>query len=396
MESNRLKKAGGGSAARFVKPRLEALEDRSVPALVVTDGTMGATPAALVNALVGQGITVSNITYRGTQMSSGIFTGGTGIIGFESGIILSNGHAKAVVGPNNGLDSASFDNGLPGDAQLDALSGGGRPSFDATVLEFDFIPQGQTLRFNYVFGSEEYNKFVTGGFNDVFGFFVNGQNVALIPGTNTPVSIDTVNLNSNRQFYINNAPAGDPFPATPPLLNTELDGLSVVLPVTVAVNPGVVNHIKLGIQDIGDAFFDTDVFIQAGSLAAPPKPAFTAYRPFRYAFRSLEQNEGLSGPLPLGGPATAPTLDGNLTLLNIGNADATGPLRVEFINLPPGVQVLNASGIDPATNRPFITVPVNVLPAGGAIALRVPVKLSDPLREPLGTFFVGPYFVDVT
>jgi hypothetical protein len=111
------------------------------------------------------------------------------------------------------------------------------------------VPEGSTLTFTYVFGSEEYNEFVKAGFNDVFAFFLNGSNVALLPGTSTPVGIDTINRNTNPQFYSNNADQTDPFPATPPLLNTQLDGLSKVLTVTAPVNPGVVNHIKLAIAD---------------------------------------------------------------------------------------------------------------------------------------------------
>jgi hypothetical protein len=381
-----------------VRPYLEKLEDRLVPALVVTDSL---TPQALVNNLLGTGVTASNITYAGTPLSSGTFTGGTGIIGFESGVVLSTGHAVAVVGPNTS-GSTSFSNGVPGDPQLAALAGVPvGQTFDATVLEFDFIPKGTQLKFNFVFGSEEYNEFVTSNFNDAFGFFLNGTNVALLPGTNTPVSIHNVNLTTNPQFYINNALPTDPFPATPPLLNTELDGLTKVLSVTATVNPGVVNHIKLGITDVGDSAFDSDVFIQAGSFQAPPPalPAaaanLMAYRPLRYGFRSLEQNEGISGPLPVGGAAAVPTFDGNLTLLNFGPGASTNALMVEFANLPQDVQVVNATGVDPTTNLPFILVPAMTVPGGGTEALRVPVKISNPDNLPLGTFFEGPYFIDV-
>jgi hypothetical protein len=396
-------------ARRCFRPWLELLEDRSVPAgLVVNDMTAGVTAASLVATLLGPGVSASNITYQGNNVSSGTFSGGTGIIGFESGIILSSGQANAVIGPNDGNDTASFDNGLPGNAQLDALVPG-NPTFDATVLSFDFVPQGSTLKFNYVFASEEYNKFVGQTFHDVFGFFLNAQNLALVPGTNTPLTIDTVNAGnpangtpaSNPQFYINNAPASDPLPA-PVQLNTEMDGLTVVLQVTANVIPGVTNHIDLGVEDVGDGLFDSNVFIQAGSFAAPMAPAFQAYRPFRYAFRSLEQNEGKASPtspvgtaiLPLGGGADVPTLDGNLTLINVGTLAATGPIQVDIGGLPQGVTVVNANGIDSANNEPFITVPVSSVPIGGVV--RVPIKISDPLNQPLGTYFVGPLDLSVT
>ena len=104
-------------------------------------------------------------------------------------MVLTSGDINNVVGPNND-GGADRRRGHAGDPDLDRLTG--EPTFDATVLEFDFVPNADTLFFSYVFGSEEYNEFV-GSFNDVFGFFVNGQNVALIPGTNTPVSINTIN-----------------------------------------------------------------------------------------------------------------------------------------------------------------------------------------------------------
>src|SRR5437868_6229053 len=90
----------GTPAIRHCRPRLEVLEDRFVPALVVNDLTTGLTPAALASFLAGSGVGISNVTYQGTNTSSGEFSGGTGIIGFEQGIILSTGQAKDVVGPN--------------------------------------------------------------------------------------------------------------------------------------------------------------------------------------------------------------------------------------------------------------------------------------------------------
>jgi hypothetical protein len=377
-------KAPRGTRPRYHHPKVEELEQRDVPALSVTDLTMGLTPTQLVNNLLGTGVTVSNVKFTGAPVAAGTFTGGTGIIGFESGIVLSTGHAVGVVGPNVAANepSPSFDNGQPSDPQLDTLIPN-PPGFDAAVLEFDFIPQGSTLDFNFVFSSEEYNEFVGQSFHDAFGFFVNGQNTAFIPGTTTPINVNTVNLTINQQFYINNATTADPTPATPPLLNTDMDGLTVVLPIHAAVNPGVVNHIKLGIEDAGDPILDSDVFIQAGSFSAPPgqppptppTPAsLNAYRPLRYAFRSLQG-----------------TFAGNVTVLNVGQSAATGgSVTVDFVDLPQGVTIVNATGKD-TSGDPTITVPVSILPAD--VPLRIAVVAANPLRKPLGTFFVGPYFL---
>jgi|GEM_PF-1879060 len=240
--------------------------------LVVTDLTAN-TPADLVRTLLGDGasgVSVSNIKYTGTADSAGFFTGGTGIIGFESGIILSTGSVRNVIGPNQFPD-ISKDNGLPGDGQLNELIPG-LTTFDATSLEFDFVPKGDVISFQYVFASEEYNEFVYSVFNDVFGFFLNGKNVALLPGTNTPVTINNVNGGhpfgtnpTNPQFYINND-----LEDGGAVLNTEMDGLTVVLSVQAPVKAGQLNHIKLAIADASDHVLDSNVFIKAASFVDQP------------------------------------------------------------------------------------------------------------------------------
>ena len=239
--------------------------------LVTADLNSGLTATDLADMLMGGGITVTNVVYTGDNVAAGTFSGGTGIIGFESGIILSSGDVANVVGPNT-YDGTTTDNGMPGDADLDLLIPG-YTTYDATVLEFDFVPTSSVVTFEYVFGSEEYNEYVNSPFNDVFGFYINGVNCALIPGTwvNTPVSINNVNGGNpfgtdanNSEFYRNND-LYDPGPAT---INTELDGLTVVLSVTTTVNAGETNHIKLAIADAGDYVLDSDVFIKAESFVA--------------------------------------------------------------------------------------------------------------------------------
>jgi len=78
------------------------------------------TPEQLVYKLLGSGITVSNISYSGASQSAGTFNGGTGIIGFEEGIVLSSGDIVNAVGPNKS-DFITTDNQLMGDSELDTL-----------------------------------------------------------------------------------------------------------------------------------------------------------------------------------------------------------------------------------------------------------------------------------
>jgi hypothetical protein len=245
------------------------------PGLSTQDLNSGLTPANLVTALLGPGVTVSNVTFTGTNVAAGTFAGGTGIIGFESGIILSSGSVGFVPGPNT-QDSTSGVNLGFGDPDLAGLIPG-YTVYDACVLEFDFQCTGtQIIQFQYVFTSEEYNEWVNSPFNDVFGFFLNGVNIALIPGsTGTPVSINNLNcdnpynppLGSFCNLYINNRCADIPpglFPCTG-VRDTEMDGLTVVLTAAGTLNPGV-NHIKLAIADAGDQVLDSNVFIQGQSF----------------------------------------------------------------------------------------------------------------------------------
>lgn len=228
-------------------------------------------PSVLVNVLMGTGVSASNITYAGTGQSSGTFAGGGQAFGINSGIILSTGLASGVEGV--ATDTSSTCNNLPGDTDLAALEGlPVSDLYDATVLSFDFIPTYNTVSFQYVFASEEYNGWVGSDYNDVFGFFVNGTNVALIPGTTTNVSINNVNDCVNPVYFIDNI--GSPEGGTcavvrsPAGLATAMNGLTTVLTATAAVNPGVINHIKLAISDVGDCLMDSNVLIAANSFTS--------------------------------------------------------------------------------------------------------------------------------
>lgn len=237
----------------------------------VSDG--GPTADALVNQVLGSGVTISNVSSRGCTGGLGTFAGGTGIVGIESGIILSSGDIANVVGPND-VPDAGTECGIAGDADLDALlhaqpGATGATTLDAAVLEFDFVPTGSTVAFQYVFASEEYPEFVGSDFNDVFGFFVNGQNYATVPGTNLPVAVNNVNGGDpsgsfapvNEVLFVDNE-FGD--------FDTQADGFTQALSFTAPVNAGVTNHIKLAIGDTSDGKLDSWIFIAAQSLSSTP------------------------------------------------------------------------------------------------------------------------------
>ena len=232
----------------------------------------------LLQCLIGPDVTVTNAVLTAAPGAAGLFSGGASVIGIDQGIVLSTGDITTLVGLNL-LDYTSTDNGLGGDAQLDSLIPG-YTTFDAAVLEFDFTcSQPTVVSFQYVFGSEEYNEWVASPFNDVFGFFLNGQNIAITPAScsapDIPVAINNVDCGNpflpplggpNCDCYRNNA-----LPDGGGLINTELDGLTQMFYATATIQPGV-NHMKLAIADAGDRILDSDVMLRCQSFtcASPP------------------------------------------------------------------------------------------------------------------------------
>lgn len=246
------------------------------------------TPTQLVqNVLLGQGIQAFNITYTGYGNAIGKFYSVNTGLGIDSGVVMTTGSVIAndpngfgnlgPMGPNtSGSDGVG--NNLPGDPDLDAI--GNTNTNDAAVLEFDFIPLSDSVKFRYVFGSEEYDDFVN-SINDVFAFILSGvsvplapTNLALIPNTSTPVSINNVNNGpafgpafatgpcTNCAYFHDNPMTAGPYP------QLQYDGFTYVLTARYPVQCGETYHIKLAIADASDDIYDSGVFLEAGSFSA--------------------------------------------------------------------------------------------------------------------------------
>lgn len=236
---------------------------------------------ALAQRLVGTGVVISNVNLIAAPSATGFFNNISGTsIGIDSGIVLTNGLAKSI-GANWGLDGngttlaqnalADTDNGLLGDGDLATSIGVNRDdTHDATVLEFDFVPLGDSIKFNYVFSSEEYTPAWVCNFNDAFAFFISGpgivglKNIALVPNTTLPVSIFNVNqvpgggCPNNVAYYVNN------------LLNPFFthDGHTLRFTAVAQVQPCQTYHLKLVIADVIDHAVDSGVFLEAKSLSS--------------------------------------------------------------------------------------------------------------------------------
>ena len=226
------------------------------------------TAAGLAQDLAGTGVTVSNVTFTGAPTQAGyIHLVDPAVVSFTDGIVLSSGYIADIVGPNKSEGTTGVMTGFS-DADLTAIIAGSATvnpmTYDAAVLEFDFVPTASTVYFTYVFGSDEYLEWVN-LFNDVFGFWVNGTNCA-VTGNGHPISIDTINSTVNSNLYRDNG-FWNP-PASP--INIEPDGLTVELICQASVTPNVTNHMKLAISDTSDQILDSVVLIKAGSLSIVP------------------------------------------------------------------------------------------------------------------------------
>jgi gliding motility-associated-like protein len=244
---------------------------------------------AMVDLLVGQGVTYTNPTLNCPSLASGRFSNGlaSGLL-IDSGIVLTSGTLKSTLLANGiNLPASNFastnSNTNNGDANLANAAGvsnsGNFGLHDLCKLEFDFVPSSDTVKFNYRFGSEEYPQFNCSDFNDIFAFFINGPgypiptNVAIIPNTSIPVSINSINSGAGLNSFCTNLGPGSPF--TGLYVNNAnssqivYNGLTVKMQAKFVVQPCSTYHMKFAIADLFDNLFDSGVFLEANSFASP-------------------------------------------------------------------------------------------------------------------------------
>lgn len=235
-------------------------------------------PELIQDVLLGSCVSASNVTNIGAAAAFGHFTNGS-TIGFEEGIIMSTGNAVDAPGPENGIVTTAHN--TPGDPILTAL--GGFTTNDAAIIEFDFVSPSDFVSFEYVFASSEYANYTCGSVNDVFGFFITGPgfapgtNVALVPGTSTPVSINTVNQGFPSGFNdeINCTDLDPNYSSYSTYFNNNIGGSEIgyngytdVFTVELDLVPCETYHIKMAIADGGDSVYDSVVFLKAGSFTS--------------------------------------------------------------------------------------------------------------------------------
>ncbi|MCI5058734.1 MAG: OmpA family protein [Flavobacteriales bacterium] len=249
---------------------------------------------SLIQNLVTDGIILKSYSINQSEHSEAIgsFEDSTLGLGLEKGIILSSGSVRPVFQKNDsskltGVQSAEGTKILKGKdhemqekskfyqvskghqiLELEAILGA--RTFDGLRLELELIPTSDTLSFRYLFGSEEYDEYVGSTFNDGFAFFISGpglsknENLAVIPGTQTPISINNVNNGNpgnpklkpkNPTFYVKNED-----------LKIQYDGLTTLLEIKQKVEPGKTYVITIVIADIADGIMDSGVLIENSSI----------------------------------------------------------------------------------------------------------------------------------
>ncbi|MGP8215653.1 MAG: choice-of-anchor L domain-containing protein [Bacteroidia bacterium] len=282
-------------------------------------GNYGSITYLVNHVLLGNGLTATNVSINGPDTSYGFFNGITSNIGMDSGLIMTNGTITLANGPNQKgsygdksdgkYTSYNYCNecateGWPNastyqDSDLANLIGEPlNKTYSCNLLQFDFVAVSDSISFQYVFGSNESPCWAASSYVDDFGFFLSGpgitgqtglngwkysnnaENIALIPGSTNPVDINSVNCSSNSGYFICNYPnSGNGCsvpctncPASAAATSVGYSGFSTVFTAKALVQCGKTYHIKLGIANITNAFFDSGVFLKAGSFVPNTTP----------------------------------------------------------------------------------------------------------------------------
>lgn len=206
------------------------------------------------DSLFGPGVTKVDESSGGAPGQSGYVAG---FVPGQNTWVLSTGLVADAVGTPGKFASTGLNE--PGDPDLSALSG--HPTYDAASYQVTVIPATTNLHVRYVFASEEYPEYVGSAFNDVMAVYVNGKNCATVPGTNTPVSINTINYMTNSAYYVDNSAGAAGY-------STSMDGLTVPLTCSVPVTPGQPVTIRIAVADSSDDVFDSAVALVDGGISA--------------------------------------------------------------------------------------------------------------------------------
>ena len=238
-------------------------------------------PESLIkNVFLGDGIQITGFRFEGKPEAVGYFSNGMDDIGFEEGILLTTGESWQADRANTSAIAGSPNSSFANSAELERLT----TEKLEDVLEFviTFRPSTDSVAFKYRFASEEYPEFGCDCFNDVFAFYIygsgldpNGENMAVLPNSNLPVSVKTIHpfdplpdngagcmidlpecTPVNEDLYIDNAGS----------MTLEYDGFTRTLIASAKVIPCEEYTLKIAIADVKDDIVDSAVFLEAESF----------------------------------------------------------------------------------------------------------------------------------
>ena len=227
----------------------------------------------LIDSNCIENVVVTNIVggdFNNTDQSYGYFDATGTTFPFQSGIVLSTGRLENTEGPNNSLSDDDAPSWL-GDTDLETILDESN-THNATILEFDFTSVASQVSFRYIFASEEYqdNHPGTCQYSDLFGFLIRPSsgtqytNIALVPGTDTPVKVTTVHPEIVGSCPAENEAYFGSFNG--PVSPINFNGQTAILTATANVIPDQVYHVKLVIADEQNYRYDSAVFLEAGSF----------------------------------------------------------------------------------------------------------------------------------
>lgn len=222
----------------------------------------GASAIEMAETIFGDGVSVQSATYTGDNNASGVYTNGNaispGVTPGDSGIILSSGNARNFSNRNGeynqDTNQSSNMNGVDNNAEFNAVAGAN--TYDAAYLDVSFIPTGDVMTMQFVFASEEYPEYVDSVYQDFVAVSINGTYVPMEIG-NGDVDPGNINDGENGSLFIDNT--GDAY-------NTEMDGFTMTMTLTIPVNSGDINTLRIVIADVSDSSYDSSLLIAADSV----------------------------------------------------------------------------------------------------------------------------------
>ncbi|MEL6914483.1 MAG: Hint domain-containing protein [Pseudomonadota bacterium] len=284
---------------------------------------LDATAREMADAIFGEGVSVVGASYTGDDRSSAIYSRGDelaeNVVPSDRGVILSTGRADQFTNQNNSQSNLSGSrstntSGENNNADFNAVAG--RSTFDASYLDVSFTSEGDTMTMQFVFASDEYPEYTSSIYNDVLAVWINGSYVPMAVGDGN-TSVTSINENNTLNLYKDNT--GDQF-------NTEMDGFTVTLSLTIPVIPTTdpanpqVNTIRIGIADASDSVYDSNVLIAADSVQSVLIAEFDEFTMLEGTTRNLDvlANDTFTGSVEVTHINGVPVSIGDTVILPTG------------------------------------------------------------------------------